>query len=107
MMYGLPYRKPLMHADVPATDNATRKTTKKTRVAVRINKNKARPPSTEPDAFTIDEFCAQHRLSKSFFYKLKTLGLAPATIKLGSKVLITREAAAEWRAAREAETATK
>src|SRR5262245_6068843 len=64
----------------------------------------ARPPPVDPDAFTIDQFCERHGLSHSFYYKLKAQGLGPREIKLNTKVLISKEAAAEWRAAREAET---
>lgn len=56
----------------------------------------------EPDALSIDEFCARHRISRTLFYKLKSEGLMPATFKLGSRVLISREAATAWRRAREA-----
>src|SRR5262245_13315041 len=65
----------------------------------------ARPPPIDPDAFTIDQLCQRHGVSHSVYYRLKAKGLGPREIKLGTKVLITKEAAAEWRAAREAETA--
>ncbi|MBR1332811.1 hypothetical protein [Bradyrhizobium ottawaense] len=65
------------------------------------------PNSTiEPDALSIDEFCARHCISRRLFYKLKSEGLMPVTFKLGTRVLISREAAAAWRAAREAATQT-
>jgi hypothetical protein len=35
------------------------------------------------------------------FYKLQKLGQAPRVAKIGSKILITTEAAAEWLRARE------
>lgn len=53
-------------------------------------------------AYTIAEFCVAHRFSRSKFYQLLDAGLAPRTMKIGSKVLITAEAAADWRAEREA-----
>ena len=46
-------------------------------------------------------FCRSHGLSESFYHKLKNEGLGPDELRLGSKVLITHEAAARWRAARE------
>ena len=61
-------------------------------------------PSNVPDdadAYSIDEFCARHRISSQLFYKLKPQGLMPATFKVGTRVLISREAAAAWRRARE------
>jgi hypothetical protein len=54
-----------------------------------------------PDAYSIEEFCARHRISPQLFYKLKPLGLMPATFRVGTRVLISREAAAAWRRARE------
>lgn len=56
----------------------------------------------EPDAYSVDEFCTRHRISRTLFYKMKSEGLMPATFKLGTRVLISREAAAAWRRAREA-----
>jgi hypothetical protein len=57
------------------------------------------------DAFSIAQFCWRHNISESFYHKLRTQGRAPRLLRLGGRVLITKEAAAEWRAAREAETA--
>jgi excisionase family DNA binding protein len=57
------------------------------------------------DAFTLDEFCERHRISRSMFYKLRDQGLAPATFMLGNRVRISREAAAKWRKQRERENA--
>ncbi len=37
------------------------------------------------------------RISPAFFYKLLKNGLGPKTVKLGTKTLITAEAAAQWR----------
>jgi hypothetical protein len=53
------------------------------------------------DAYSIHEFCARHGISPQLFYKLKPLGLMPATFNVGTRVLISREAAAAWRRARE------
>jgi hypothetical protein len=58
------------------------------------------------EAFSIDEFCARHGpISRSYYYKLKELGLGPREIKIGTRVLISAEAAAAWRREREAATA--
>lgn len=69
-----------------------------------ITGRKPSHPTTtiEADALSIDEFCARHRISRTLYYKLKSEGLMPATFKLGTRVLISREAAAAWRRAREA-----
>ena len=53
------------------------------------------------DAFTVNEFCARHRISPQLFYKLKPQGLMHVTFNVGTRVLISREAAAAWRHARE------
>jgi hypothetical protein len=55
----------------------------------------------DADAYSVDEFCARHRISSQLFYKLKPQGLMPATFNVGTRVLISREAAAVWRIARE------
>src|SRR5262245_34424793 len=61
-----------------------------------------RAPPPDAGAFTVEAFCMQHMLSHSMYYKLKADGLGPREFRLGIKVLISREAAAEWRAQREA-----
>jgi hypothetical protein len=55
----------------------------------------------DADASSVDEFCARHRISPQLFYKLKPQGLMPVTFNVGTRVLISREAAAAWRRARE------
>ena len=55
-----------------------------------------------PAAYTIAEFCLSHRIAVSMYYKLKTQGLGPREMAVGSRRLISQEAAAEWRKAREA-----
>jgi hypothetical protein len=63
--------------------------------------------SAEPkDALTIDQFCRAHGISRALYYKLKVIGKGPAIITLGSKQIISREAAARWRAEGEAEPVT-
>ncbi|MGY4317224.1 hypothetical protein [Bradyrhizobium sp. JR3.5] len=57
--------------------------------------------SIDADAYSVDEFCARHRISPQLFYKLKPQGLMPATFNVGTRVLISREAATAWRRARE------
>ena len=51
-------------------------------------------------------FCKAHGLSESFYHNLKTEGLGPDEMRVGSKVLITFESAARWRAAREKASVT-
>jgi hypothetical protein len=57
------------------------------------------------DAFSIRTFCQRHQLSQSFYFKIKKLGLGPREMAVGKRILISREAAADWR--RERETAAK
>jgi hypothetical protein len=44
----------------------------------------------------IPEFCRQHRMSVALYYKLSP-EQRPQEIRIGKKVLISREAAAAWR----------
>jgi hypothetical protein len=53
----------------------------------------------EADAFTVNEFCARHRISVQLFYKNRTE--MPRSFRVGTRVLISREAAAAWRRERE------
>jgi hypothetical protein len=59
------------------------------------------PPATGPPlercAFTIAEFCVAHRISESFFYKIRNMGLGPRETRKGEKVTISIEAARDWR----------
>src|SRR5262249_25737257 len=57
-------------------------------------------------AMSIREFCALHGISEEMFYKMKRDGWGPATMKVGSRTLISHEAAADWRRKREAAAAT-
>jgi hypothetical protein len=54
----------------------------------------------ERDAYSVSEFCNRHGISPQLFYKFKTQ--MPRTFNVGTRVLISREAAARWRAEREA-----
>jgi hypothetical protein len=51
------------------------------------------------DAYSITEFCHRHRISPQLFYKAR--GEMPATFRVGTRVLISREAAQRWRKRRE------
>ena len=52
-------------------------------------------------------FCVAHGISEALYHKLNHEGLGPDELRLGSRVFITFEAAARWRAAREAATAAE
>jgi hypothetical protein len=58
-------------------------------------------------AFSIGQFCALHAISTDFYFKLQRQGLGPTTMKVGGRTLISQEAAADWRRAREVPRETK
>jgi hypothetical protein len=46
---------------------------------------------------SVKQFCASHRISRSFFYKLVGDGRGPRITRIGTRTLISAEAAAAWR----------
>jgi hypothetical protein len=56
----------------------------------------------EQPIFTVAEFCAVHRVSRTRLYQEWKQGTGPRFFNVGAKILITREAAADWRHGREA-----
>ncbi len=58
------------------------------------------------DAYPVDEFCRRHGICRATFYNAQKDGIGPRTMKVRGRTLISREAAADWRRQREAETAT-
>ena len=61
-----------------------------------------RGPPVRAAAYSIREFCAAHRLSESMYFKLRNQGLGPDEMSVGSRRLISFEAAERWRREREA-----
>jgi hypothetical protein len=59
----------------------------------------------ERATYTVAEFCSTHRMSRSALYKLWQMGIGPRYMRTGGKVLISVEAAADWRREREAASA--
>jgi predicted DNA-binding transcriptional regulator AlpA len=55
--------------------------------------------------YSVDEFCSAHAISRAMFYKLKAEGRGPKTMSVGSRTLVSMEAAAEWRRSCEGEAA--
>jgi hypothetical protein len=53
-------------------------------------------------AFTINEFCETHRISRSMLYLMWGEGTGPRFMRAGRKRLISMEAARDWRREREA-----
>jgi hypothetical protein len=62
-----------------------------------------RCPPIPAAAYSIREFCAAHRLSESMYFKLRNQGLGPDEMSVGSRRIISFEAAERWRRAREAQ----
>jgi hypothetical protein len=68
---------------------------------------KGKAPSIRgpPACYSIREFCDAHRFSIDFYFRLQRDGLGPKVMKIGGRTLISIEAAADWRKAREEATA--
>ena len=74
-----------------------------------------KPAGTDPNkqqpvptlAMSIPQFCIAHNISEGMYYKMKKQdrSLVPREMNVGTRTLITFEAAAEWRAEREAASA--
>jgi predicted DNA-binding transcriptional regulator AlpA len=47
-------------------------------------------------ARSIRAFCREYGFSKSHYYNLRRRGLAPRTLRVGAKQIVTNEAADEW-----------
>jgi predicted DNA-binding transcriptional regulator AlpA len=61
-------------------------------------------PVVKPEGFTVPEFCAAYRISRGTFYNLLKDGRGPRLMKLGSRTIVSIEAARVWRERIEAET---
>jgi predicted DNA-binding transcriptional regulator AlpA len=48
-------------------------------------------------ALTIDEFCKAFGISRSLYYILRRQGLGPREMRFGSHIVISMEAADQWR----------
>lgn len=55
-------------------------------------------------AHTIPQFCADHHLSRTFFYELIKRGQGPRLMRVGRRCLISAEAASDWRKQMEAQS---
>jgi len=68
----------------------------------RYKRKRPHRPSLIPRvAYTIREFCEAHGLSEGMYHKLKKDRLQPKEMKIGRHIMISHEAAADWRRARE------
>jgi len=48
-------------------------------------------------ASSVAHFCAEHGISRAFFYLLRARGDGPRIMKVGRRTLVTADAASEWR----------
>jgi predicted DNA-binding transcriptional regulator AlpA len=61
----------------------------------------------EKATYTLAQFMEGHNVSRTHFYRLVKADLAPRVMRVGRRVLISAEAAAEWRKRMEDETANQ
>jgi hypothetical protein len=61
-----------------------------------------RGPPVRPACFSVRTFCEAHHLSEAMYFKMKAAGWAPQEMRVGSRILISFEAAERWRKEREA-----
>jgi hypothetical protein len=60
---------------------------------------------SQKTCYTIVEFCREHgNISRPMLYKLWEAGKGPRRMEVGRRILITDEAAAEWRQRMERES---
>lgn len=60
---------------------------------------------TPQAALTIAQFCDAHHISRTHLHNMCKAGKGPRIFRLGRRVLISAEAAADWRRQLEQETA--
>ncbi len=53
--------------------------------------------SRKDGTYTVKQFCKDHNISRSMFYKLLQQGQGPRLMAVGRRRLISNEAAADWR----------
>jgi hypothetical protein len=76
----------------------------RTRRSARRRAHRVRAPPDDDDAadaYSIAQFCKRHAISQSFYFALQAAGQGPRTMKVGGRVLISKEAARAWRKRRE------
>jgi hypothetical protein len=52
---------------------------------------------SERDAYGVDVFCKNHGISRAFLYLLWRRGTGPRFMQVGTRRLISKEAACDWR----------
>ena len=56
-------------------------------------------------AFTVDDFCKAYSISRAYYYVLTKKGKGPRFFHVGTRRLISYEAASEWQRSLEAKAA--
>jgi len=51
----------------------------------------------EREAYTIEEFCRSHAISRGTFFNMRATGTGPREKRAMGRVLITKDSAREWR----------
>lgn len=49
------------------------------------------------DAYSVDDFCKRHGISRAYLYLLWRRGQGPRFMQAGTRRLISKEAGADWR----------
>lgn len=58
----------------------------------------------QQSAFSIAQFCEAHHISRTHLHNMQKAGKGPRLMRLGRRVLISAEAAADWRRQLEVDT---
>jgi transposase-like protein len=53
--------------------------------------------NVDMDAYSIEEFCRRHGISRSTYYLIQSEGIGPDEGRVKNRVLVTKEAALAWR----------
>jgi hypothetical protein len=66
-------------------------------------KYRRKPKSADPQALamSIYAFCVRHDISEDMYFKMQREGWGPRVMRVGSRTLISHEAAEKWRRERE------
>ena len=49
------------------------------------------------ELFSVNAFCEAHSISRATFYRLLASGEGPKVVSIRGRIMVTSEAAAEWR----------
>jgi hypothetical protein len=52
---------------------------------------------SDKDAYSVDDFCNRHDISRAYLYVLWRRGEGPRFMQVGARRLISKEAGADWR----------